>query len=102
MDVDPHLKVRLRERSKGATSFDAAATIAFGAAIRNMRTAQGLPQDTLAGEARIERSPMGKIERGQHIPNLSAILKLAAALGCTAADLVAATEALLPPAYGAL
>lgn len=46
---------------------------------------------------------MGKIERGQHMPSLSAILKLATALGCTAADLVASTEALLPPDYyGAL
>ena len=45
---------------------------------------------------------MGKIERGQHMPSLAAILKLAAALECTAAELIAATEALLPPNYSAL
>ena len=101
MDADPNLKARLRGRPRGSTSFDAVAATAFGAAIRKLRTAKGLSQEALAGEAGIERSHMGKIERGQHMPSLSAILKLGTALGCTAANLVAATEALLPPDYGA-
>jgi transcriptional regulator with XRE-family HTH domain len=67
-----------------------------------MRTAKGMSQEALAAAAGVERSHMGKIERGQHMPSLAAILKLSAALECTAADLIAATEALLPPSYSAL
>ncbi len=39
---------------------------------------------------------MGKIERGEHLPCLDLLLKIAAALDCSAAELVAATEAALP------
>jgi DNA-binding XRE family transcriptional regulator len=35
---------------------------------------------------------MGKIERGEHVPTLPLILKVAAALRISAADLMAATE----------
>lgn len=35
---------------------------------------------------------MGKIERGEHIPTLALILRIAEALGCTAAELIADTE----------
>ena len=94
--------VRVRGRPKGSKSFDAAAAAAFGSAIRDMRTAKGMSQEALAAAAGVERSHMGKIERGQHMPSLAAILKLSAALECTAADLIAATEALLPPNYSAL
>jgi hypothetical protein len=45
---------------------------------------------------------MGAIERGPHMPILSAIMKLAAALQCTSAHLVAATQAHFPPGYSAL
>ena len=94
--------VRVRGRPKGSKSFDAAAAAAFGSAIRDLRTAKGMSQEALAAAAVVERSHMGKIERGQHMPSLAAILKLAAALECTAAELIAATEALLPANYSAL
>ncbi len=35
---------------------------------------------------------MGKIERGEHMPTLALILKIALALGISVADLMAATE----------
>jgi transcriptional regulator with XRE-family HTH domain len=35
---------------------------------------------------------MGKIERGEHMPTLALILRIAAALNRRAADLIAATE----------
>jgi len=35
---------------------------------------------------------MGKIERGEHVPTLPLILKIAAALGISASELMAATE----------
>ncbi|KLN58336.1 anaerobic benzoate catabolism transcriptional regulator [Variovorax paradoxus] len=66
--------------------------MAFGAAVREERTNQGIAQETLAHLAGIERSHMGKIERGEHIPTLPLILKIARALKCTAAHLIARTE----------
>ncbi len=38
---------------------------------------------------------MGKIERGEHMPTLALILRIAKALGCTATSLMAATESRL-------
>jgi len=51
-----------------------------------------MAQEELASLAEIERSHMGKIERGEHMPTLALILRIAAALNRTAADLMAATE----------
>ncbi|HBD32810.1 MAG TPA: transcriptional regulator, partial [Cupriavidus sp.] len=42
--------------------------------------------------ASIERSHLGKIERGEHMPTLAMILRIAGALDQSAADLIAATE----------
>jgi XRE family transcriptional regulator, regulator of sulfur utilization len=84
-----------RGRPKGARTFDPVPAQAFGAAVREARVAQGIAQETLAGLAGIERSHMGKIERGEHIPSLPLIFKIAAALECGATDLMAATEAQL-------
>ena len=63
--------------------------------MREERTNQGIAQETLAHMAGIERSHMGKIERGEHIPSLPLIFKIASALECGATDLMAATEAQL-------
>ena len=60
--------------------------------MREERTNQGIAQETLAHMAGIERSHMGKIERGEHMPTLALILKIAAALGISAAELMAVTE----------
>ena len=51
-----------------------------------------MAQEELAALAEIERSHMGKIERGEHMPTLALILRIAVALNRSAADLVAATE----------
>ncbi|MBC7706221.1 MAG: helix-turn-helix transcriptional regulator [Rhodoferax sp.] len=84
-----------RGRPVGATTFEAEPAQAFGAAVRALRTEQGVAQETLAHLADIERSHMGKIERGEHMPTLAIILKIARALGCSAAGLMAATESRL-------
>lgn len=84
-----------RGRPAGATTFDAELAQAFGAAVRALRTERGIAQESLANLAGIERSHMGKIERGEHIPSLPLIFKIAAALECGATDLMAATEAQL-------
>ena len=84
-----------RGRPAGATTFEAAPAKAFGAAVRAIRTEEGIAQETLAHLAGIERSHMGKIERGEHMPTLAVILKIARALGRSAGELVLETEARL-------
>lgn len=51
-----------------------------------------MAQEELAALAAIERSHMGKIERGEHMPTLALILRIAIALNRSAAELIAATE----------
>ena len=85
-----------RGRPAGAATFEAAPAKAFGAAVRETRAARGITQETLAFRAGVERSHMGKIERGEHLPTVALVLKIAAALECSAAELMAGTEARLP------
>lgn len=89
-----------RGRPAGATTYEAEPAIAFGAAVREVRTDQGIAQETLAHIAGIERSHMGKIERGEHMPTLALILKIARALGRSACELMLETEARLPKSEG--
>lgn len=85
-----------RGRPAGATTFEAAPAQAFGAVVRAIRLEEGIAQESLAHLAGIERSHMGKIERGEHMPTLAVILKIARALGRTAGELVLETEGRLP------
>ena len=87
-------------RPAGATTFDAELAQAFGAAVRALRSGQGMAQEALAHRAGIERSHMGKIERGEHMPTLALILKIARALGRSASELMLETEARLPKSEG--
>ncbi|MFT0546291.1 helix-turn-helix domain-containing protein [Allopusillimonas ginsengisoli] len=81
-----------RGRPAGTTTYEAGPAIAFGTAVRAARTELGIAQETLAHLAGIERSHMGKIERGEHMPNLAIILRIARALNKSASALIAATE----------
>lgn len=85
-----------RGRPTGATTFESAPALAFGAAVRATRTEDGIAQETLAHLAGIERSHMGKIERGEHMPTLALVFKIARALGRSAGELMLETEARLP------
>ena len=87
-------------RPAGATTFDADLAQAFGAAVRALRMERGIAQESLAHLAGIERSHMGKIERGEHMPTLAMILKIARALGRSAGELMLETEARLPKEEG--
>lgn len=89
-------RVIQRGRPVGATTFEVAPALAFGAAVRAARTEDGIAQETLAHMAGVERSHMGKIERGEHMPTLVLILKIARALGRSAGELMLETEARLP------
>ncbi len=67
-------------RPLGAKTFDPAPALAFGAVVREKRFELGMSQEDLANAAQVERSHMGKIERGEHLPNLVLILRLSKAL----------------------
>jgi XRE family transcriptional regulator, regulator of sulfur utilization len=81
-----------RGRPAGSTTYDAELAKAFGLSVKARRTEQGVAQEALAHMAGVERSHMGKIERGEHIPTLPLIFKIAEALGCTVTALVSAME----------
>ena len=81
-----------RGRPVGSTTYEREPALAFGQAVRAARMEQGIAQEELAALAEIERSHMGKIERGEHMPTLALILRIAAALNRSAAALIAATE----------
>lgn len=85
-----------RGRPAGSTTHDAELAHAFGAAVRALRMERGIAQESLAHQAGIERSHMGKIERGEHLPTLSVVFKIARALQRSAGELVLETEARLP------
>src|SRR3546814_812398 len=82
-------------RPAGAPTFDADLAHAFAAAVRQLRLERGLRTESLANLAGIEGSNMGKVERGEHMPTLAIIFKIASALGCSTAVLMAATESQL-------
>ncbi|MFG0828919.1 helix-turn-helix domain-containing protein [Pseudomonas sp. CJQ_7] len=79
-------------RPLGTPTYESEPAAAFGQAVRAARVDQGIAQDEFAALAGIARSHMGKIERGEHVPTLPLILKIAKALRISAADLMAATE----------
>lgn len=81
-----------RGRPPGTTTYDAELAQAFGTAVRALRTERGIAQEMLANLAGIERSHLGKVERGEHMPTLAIIFKIAKALGCGTAVLMNETE----------
>lgn len=75
-------------RPRGARAFDPLPATSFGKAIRERRLIMGMSQEELASLARIERSHVGKLERGEHLPNLLLIFRLAVALDMLPGSLV--------------
>ena len=61
-----------------------------GAAVRLRRKEFGLSQEALADAAGIDRSHMGKIERGERNVSLLNVIKIAAVLEWKPSDLLAA------------
>lgn len=61
----------------------------LGGAIRQRRMTLGFSQEALADAAEIDRSHMGKIERGERNVTFLNILRIAKALGCKASELLA-------------
>lgn len=63
--------------------------VAFGKVVRRFREAAGLSQEGLAAKARIHRTYIGGIERGERNPTLSMIHRLARALNIDTTQLFA-------------
>jgi transcriptional regulator with XRE-family HTH domain len=61
----------------------------LGRHIRELRTARHLSQEALADASGIDRSHMGKIERGERNVTILNLLRIAKALGCKVSDMIA-------------
>ncbi len=61
---------------------------AVGRAIRQARKEQGYTQEAFALTAGLDRSYMGAVERGEFNLTLETLLKVAGALGVSAAELL--------------
>lgn len=62
--------------------------MALGEAIRRMREAREISQEHLALIAEVDRSYVGRIERGDNAPAVLTLLKLATALEVTLATMM--------------
>lgn len=65
--------------------------VALGRSIRSLRRSQGLSQEELALLAGIDRSYLGRIERGENSVGMMTLMRLAAALGITIVQLIQMT-----------
>lgn len=62
--------------------------VRLGAAVRARRAALALSQEALADYAEIDRSHMGKIERGERNVTFLNIVRIANAIQCKPSDLL--------------
>lgn len=79
-------------RPKGALSFDETVAKMLGAAVRSRRLDNQMSQEQLADVSGLERSYVGRLERGGSQPTLLALLKLAKGLDCEVSELVEQVE----------
>jgi len=66
--------------------------VRLGAAVRARRKELGISQESLAIISGVERSNMGKIERGENNLSVLNLVRIAEALTCQAADILAAAK----------
>lgn len=66
--------------------------VPLGRAIRAARSEKGISQEGLAHSAGIERSHMGKLERGERNVSFLNLMKIAEALGCRLSELLSRAE----------
>lgn len=69
--------------------------VAFGRVLRRRRVDAGWSQERLALESGLARVFVSWMETGRKQPTFQTMLKLAAAIGCSAGDLVTEAEELL-------
>ncbi len=73
-------------------SSERAVLVAFGAAVREQRRQLGLSQEAFAEKARLHRTYIGGIERGERNVALLNIRRIADALEVSMADLMNSAE----------
>jgi transcriptional regulator with XRE-family HTH domain len=61
----------------------------FGEGIRRLRTERGWTQEDLADAASLTSTYVGQVERGDKVPSLTVVLKLARGLRVSPAELLA-------------
>jgi transcriptional regulator with XRE-family HTH domain len=61
----------------------------FGDTIRSIRTGRGWTQEDLADAAKLTATYVGQVERGDKVPSLTVVLKLARGLSVPPGDLLA-------------
>ena len=64
----------------------------FGGVVRALRESRGWSQEHLAGQANLNRSYMGEIERSAAVPSLVTAEKLALALQVELSELISRCE----------
>lgn len=79
-------------RPKGARSFDETVARMLGETARARRLSNEMSQEQLADASGLERSYVGRLERGGSQPTLLALLKLAKGLDCEVTDLIGPVE----------
>ncbi len=72
-----------------ATNRNPALAKAFGDTVRALRESKGIAQEALALAADMDRSYLGRLERGEKQPSLDVVFRVAAALEVEAHKLVA-------------
>lgn len=68
---------------------------AFGKVLQRLRKAKRLSQEELSFRSQLDRTFISRLEGGLRQPTLSTIIRLAEALGVSAASIVAKVENLL-------
>lgn len=68
--------------------------LALGTAIRILRMELGLSQEGLAHAARIDRSHMGKIERGERNVTILNVVRISLVLRCSVSQLTGRADAI--------
>jgi len=75
------------QRVSGATD-ETGYLLALGKAIRTLRMELGLSQEGLAYAAKIDRSHMGKIERGERNVTILNVVRISSVLRCSVSQLM--------------
>ena len=95
----PTAKVRTG-RPQGSRSFEPVVAAALGQVVRQRRIAVGISQDELALIAGLERAHIGRIERGENMPNVSVFMRVADALSQNAGEMLNEVIGLLKGSAG--
>jgi transcriptional regulator with XRE-family HTH domain len=69
-------------------------TAAVGRAVRELRLAAGLSQESVADRSGLHRNYVGGVERGERNPTVEVLFRLGEGLGARPSEILARAEAL--------